>query len=469
MKKTLSLFFALFLLNTAYSQQYSLYNTRTLFDSFENPSQKAFQPDSSRRFAFNFFIPSFGFNTALGGPATHTFKTVLFDDVISSTGLKLGEHKTSRGFANINTYLIMLRLYKSLRGNQELGLSWQLRSDNQLTFTNESIAIFDNFNLFDQDQLTDIFNDKAYSQNYHQISLSYRKDYSRELGVGFKVSYLSGIAYNDVKITRSTLSIDKTADNFNLDIKGKFRSNFLYDDDIGKKFFLPSFKNPGLGFSTSFNYHLPRGWYILANLKDIGFIKWSKKSYVYNLDRNITIQNASDSNADSRLNDELINDYEYVYSNKGFITPTNGKAEFLISKNLGFYQPNLLLSKNLFYNGGDLALMNNFTYNTLNFGLSTVYNTSNILQVGSQFMVKSPNTEFYIGSDQLYKSISEIRALRKDDESLFHGYPGASFYIGFAAKFGYIIEQQPTANRIAHFNTPSSFFERLLAKIGIRL
>ena len=468
MKKTILAVFIILLFTTSYAQQYSLYNTKTLFDSFENPSQKAFQPDSSRRFAFNFLIPSLGFNTALGGPATKAFKRVLFDDLISSQGLTLGEHKTSRAFANLNTYLVMLRMYKSLDGNQELGLSWQLRSDNQLTFTNESIAIFDNFNLFDQDQLTDIFNDKAYSQTYHQISLTYRKDYTRQLGVGFKISYLSGIAYNDAKVTRSTLSIDKTADNFNLDLKGRFRATHLYDEGVDKKFFLPSFKNPGLGFSASFNYHLPEGWYILGNLKDIGFIKWNKKSYIYDVDRNISIQNASNRDADSRLNDEII-DYDYVYTNKEFITPTNGKAEFLINKNLGFYQPNLLLSKNLFYRGADIALMNNFTYNKLNFGFSTVYNTSKILQVGSQFMIKSPNTEFYIGSDQLYKSINEINALRKDDESRFHGYPGASFYIGFAAKFGYIIEQQPTANRIAHFNTPSGFFARLLAKIGIRL
>ncbi len=469
MKKTILLAFILLLFITSHAQQYSLYNTRTLFDSFENPSQKAFQPDSSRRFAFNFFIPSFGLNAALGGPATHTFKTALFNDRISSEGLALGEHKTSRGFANLNIYLIMLRMYKSLEGNQELGLSWQLRSDNQVIVTNESIAIFDSFNIFEQDELTDIFNDKAFSQNYHQISLTYRKDYTPQLGAGFKVSYLSGIAYNDARVTRSTLSIDKVADNFNLNLKGKFRTTYLYDEDLERKTFLPSFKSPGLSFSASFNYHLPKGWYILGNLKDIGFIKWSKRSYVYNLDRNITIQKASDGDADSRLYDEIVDNYEYAYTNKGFITPTNGKAEFLINKNLGFYQPNLLLSKNLFYSGADIALMNNFTYNKLNFGLSTVYNTSKILQVGSQFMVKSPNTEFYIGSDQLYKSINEINALRKDDESRFNGYPGASFYIGFSAKFGYIIEQQPTANRIAHFNTPSGFFARLLAKIGIRL
>jgi hypothetical protein len=473
MKRLTLALIILLLSNITFAQQYSLYNTGTLFDSFENPSQRAFQPDSSRQFAFNFFIPSLGFNAALGGPATSTVRSLIFDDAVSSSDLVLGRNKTSRAFAHMNTYLLMLRMYTSVRKNKELGVSWQLRSDNQATVTNESIAIFDSFNLFEQSSLSGIFNDKGYSQNYHQISLTfgqdlqYRKDYDRVIGVGLKLSYLSGIAYNDIKITSSTLAIDKAADNFNLDLKGKIRRTFVNEDEIGKKTFLPSFKNPGLGFSASFNTHLPKGWYILGNLKDIGFIKWNKKSYVHNLDRNITIENASADDADNRLDDEL--DIDYVYTQKGFITPTNGKAEFLINKNMGFYQPNLLLSKNIFYAGGDVALMNNFSYNKLNFSLSTVYNTSKILQVGSQFMVKSPNTEFYIGSDQLYKSIQEIKALSRDDKTLFHGYPGTSFYIGFAAKFGYIIEQEPTANRIAHFNTPSSFFERLLAKIGIRL
>jgi len=347
MKKIIFALLSLLLFNKVDAQQYSLYNTRTLFDSFENPSQKAFQPDTSRQFAFNFFIPTFGFNTAFGGPAKNTVKSFIFGDSISSAGLTLGEHKTSRAFANMNIYIFMFRFYKSIKSNKELGLSWQVRSDNQLTVTNESFAIFDNFNLFDQNQLSNTFNNKGYSQTYHQISLTYRKDYDRQLGVGMKLSYLSGIAYNDLKINSTTLSIDTAADYFDIYLKGRVRTNFLYDDTIGRKFFVPAFKNPGLGFSASVNYSFRKGWYVIANLKDIGFIKWSNKSYNYALDRDIAINNASSSDADTRLQDEL-NIYS-AYSQKGFITPINGKAELLINKNLGFYQPNLLLSKNLFY------------------------------------------------------------------------------------------------------------------------
>jgi hypothetical protein len=469
MKKIIFALLSLVLLNAVKAQQYSLYNTRTLFDSFENPSQKAFQPDSSRQFAFNLFIPAFGFNGAIGGPVKSTLKNILFHDSLAAAGLTLGEHQKSRAFMNMNTYILMFKLYKSVRDgdDRELGLSWQVRSDGQASITNETIAIFDNYRLFPQTQLSDAFNDKGYIQNYHQISFTYRKNYDKLTGIGLKLSYLSGIAYNDLKVNKTTLSIDTAANLFDIYLNGRVRTNFLYDDTIGTKFFAPAFKNPGVGLSASMNFTFRKGWYVLANLKDVGFIKWNKKSYNYALDRDISISNASGSDSDERLADEL--DFHSAYTQRGFITPTNGKAEILVNKNLGFYQPNLLVSKNLFHNGGDLALMNNFNHKQLNFSFSTAYNTIGTLQFGSQFMIKSPNTEFYIGSDQLYKTVHEIKGLAKDDETYFRGYPGASFYFGFSTKFGYIIESVGGANRVQRFNYGNRFIDRILRKLGILL
>lgn len=467
MRKSVALIILVLLSFKINAQQYSLYNTRTLFDSFENPSQKTFVPDSSRRFALSFF-PTFGINAAMGGPASkNVFKSLIFDDEVNSTGLSIGKGESSRFFAHMNTYLLMFKVYTSLRNNEEMGVSWQVRSDNQATISNETIVVFDDYNQFTQTQNADIFNNKGYSQNYHQLSFAYRKDYSKELGLGLKVSYLSGIAYNHLKIDESTISIDNDADYYDLYIKGKFRTNFRYGDSISTSFVMPGFKNPGASFSASMNYKLPRGWYVLANLKDIGFIKWSEKSYLYSLDRNIAINNASDPHADDRLIDEL--DFHTNYKQTGFTTMINGKAEVLINKNYNHYQPSLLLSKNLFYPGGDIALLHNFNLNNLNLGFSTTYNTSKILQVGTQFMLKSPNAEFFIGSDQLYKTIREAKALGRDDKSLWKGYPGASFYMGFSVKFGYIIEHPQNARRIPDFNTGMGFFERMLRRIGIRL
>lgn len=464
--KSIALAILLFLASNVYAQQFSLFNTRTLFDSFENPAQKAFQPDSSKRFAFSFF-PTIGINAATGGPAGAALRTLIFDDGIDGSTLTLGQRKTSRMFLNLNTYLVMLKAYTSLKGDEEMGLSWQLRSDNQATITNETIAIFDNYSLFDQNQYSGLFNNKGYSQSYHQLSFTYRTDVNRYTGVGLKLSYLSGIAYNSLKISQSDLNISSDADYYDLYIKGKVRTNFLYDDSIGTSFFMPGFKNPGMSVSASVNHHFPGGWFLLANLKDIGFIKWSNKSYEYSVDRDIAISNASASDADERLRDEL--NFNNSYTQKRYTTLIDGKAEILVNKDYGFYQPNFLLSKSLFYPGGDAVLINRFTHNSLNFSLSTGYNTSKILEVGSQFMIKKPNVEFYVGSDQLYKMINYAKAGIKDDKSIAKGYPGASFYIGFAAKFGYIIEHPMNANRIPDFNTGMGFFERMLRRIGIRL
>lgn len=49
------------------AQQYGLFNTKTLFDAFENPAQKAFVLDSSRQYASNFLLPYFGLNAANKG------------------------------------------------------------------------------------------------------------------------------------------------------------------------------------------------------------------------------------------------------------------------------------------------------------------------------------------------------------------------------------------------------------------
>lgn len=463
MRKLLLLILLIFPFISINAQQYSLYNTRTLFDSFENPSQKAFIPDSSRRFAIS-FLPTFGFNAALGGPVVATVRSLMNDDDLNSAELQIGKNKSSRLFANMNTYLLMFRLYSSLKGDEELGLSWQLRSDNQAIITNETIAIFDDYTRFSQSQNSNIFNNEAYSQNFHQLSLSYRTNMTKDMGIGLKMSYLSGIAYNQLKISESRLAIDRDADYFDLYLNGKFKTNFFYDS-IGSNFVSPGFKNPGMAVSASMNYQLPGGWYLLANLKDVGFINWNKKSSVYIVDRNIAINNASANDADDRLVDEL--DYDSSYEQKGFTTMINGKAELLINKKFSHYQPSLLFSKNLFYKGADIALLNNLNFNKLNFGLSATYNTSNILQVGSQFLLKSPNAEFFIGSDQSFKSISELRALIKDEPA--KGYPGISFYMGFSMKFGYVIEHHENANRIHDFNTGMGFFERMLRRIGIRL
>jgi hypothetical protein len=207
------------------------------------------------------------------------------------------------------------------------------------------------------------------------------------------------------------------------------------------------------------------GWYILGNLKDLGFIRW-KDSYTYSIDNNISITTASSSNAATRLSNEIKREFDGDSAGGAYTTLINGKAEFLINKDFGAYQPNLLLSKNLFYKGGDIALVNRVRHRVMNFSLSTAYNLNNYFQVGGQFMIKSPNTEFFIGSDQLFKSYYAAKGIYTKSENIGKGNTAAGIYLGFGLKFGGSMERQQNATTIPGIESviKPGFFRRLFSK-----
>ncbi len=88
------------------------------------------------------------------------------------------------------------RLFKSYKYQKEMGFAWQIRSDSQIDYTNETLAIFDTYTRFPQfTQLNGILNTKGYQQTYHQFSFTYRENYNKRLAFGVKASLLSGILY----------------------------------------------------------------------------------------------------------------------------------------------------------------------------------------------------------------------------------------------------------------------------------
>lgn len=434
----------------SYAQQFSLYNSRTLYDSFENPSQKAFQVDSSRRFAFNFFIPSLSASGTFSGPAKPAFKSLIYDGVFDGRDIDLGSTRPSTLSLYSNNYIAMFRFLKAVKNYQEMGLSWQVRNDMRLKVSNETFAIFDDYRVFQNISSSNIFNNKGYNQAYHQFSFTYRQNYSKRLSVGAKLSVLSGIAYSSININESEL-IKKPFDSFDISIKGNLRSNFKFDD-FQTEMLLPNFKNAGLSVTASAGYKLRHGWALMGNLKDLGFIRWNKNSYEYNFDTGyITITDGSDQSADDRLADSLDNKINSSATNKSYISAINGKAELLIHKDYGNYKPNLILSKSVYYGGGDIAMIHNYHYKDYVFTGSTNYNTNGILQIGGQFMIKSPNVEFYLGSDQLFKTVEVFKNFSSDRRPYSSSYTGASFYMGFGLKFGTILEHMHNANRIPGF------------------
>lgn len=467
MKTTLGLFFLVSCGSPAFAQQFNLYNSRTLYDVFENPSQSAYQIDTSRRTAFNFFIPTVTINASASGSANPAIKTLIYDGIVNGDNILIGENKFNTIAFNTNTYIAMFRWLHTVKKSQEIGLSWQVRNDGRVKATNETLAIFDDYDLFSNTTSANrFFNNKGYNQSYHQFSLSYRQNVNKRLSIGAKGSLLSGITYTAFKVIQSDLIIDKEEDLIDVSLIGNLRSSFKFDN-FDTQDIKPKFKNPGLSLTTSASYKFRNGWFVMGNLKDIGFIKWNRNSYEYNFNAvNIEIDNASNSSADNRLADSLDERISNSSTNRSYFSLLNGKAELLINKDYGNYQPNLILSKSIYYEGADIVLTNNYHYRNFVFTASADYNTSKYLAIGGQFMVKSPNTEFFIGSDHLLKSLEIIKDARSDMGPYSSGYTGISFYMGFGIKFGRVLEHPANANFIPGFNEPWStrFFRGLFRK-----
>src|ERR1700744_4996062 len=122
MKKYLLILCLLFATTKLFAQSFAQYNTGTLFDSFENPAQKSFIPDSSRQFASNFLFPNIDGNFFLTGNGQQTLKSRYFHDMYDNSALQIGNGTSfNHVHANADAYILMLKMFTNLKGNQEVG------------------------------------------------------------------------------------------------------------------------------------------------------------------------------------------------------------------------------------------------------------------------------------------------------------------------------------------------------------
>ncbi|MDB5012988.1 MAG: hypothetical protein JWQ25_1190 [Daejeonella sp.] len=447
----------------AFSQQFSLYHSSTLYDAFENPAERAFQADSSKKFATNAFIPTFGFNSFIMGPAQEAFRSSLFVGVPNAQKLELGTNQVNRVVLHTNDYLIMFRIFKTEKYNTEMGFSWQLRNDGNVLVTNETLALLQSFKLFKTTPPPNLLNNRGYNQSYHQASFTYREDYNRRLSLGLKISVLNGITYNKLTTSSSNLSINSAENTITASLKGNLLSSFEYGK-FEKNAWIPDFKNPGLSMGFSAGYKFKNGIFMLANVKDIGFIVWGKSSYKYAFNKTVVIDSTDVKSPAKELKSEFNKMFDDTGNRKGFMTSTNGKAEVLFNKKFGWYQPNLIISKSIINAEGDLALVNNIKIGNWVYTATGDYNFYNLFQAGGQVMYKTPNFECYMGSDQLFKTVETSNSFANNNDA-GSGYTGASAYFGFAFKFGPDVEHPHNANTIPGLeekHIQKSFFRRLL-------
>lgn len=454
MKKYLLILFLLFSTSALFAQSFSQYNTGTLFDSFENPAQRAFIPDSSRRFAFNLFVPNFDGNVSLTGDAQQTVKSRLFNGYYNNKALVIGPgNHYNYLLGNGNAYAAMFKLFDSFNGDVEIGGFIDTKAEVRGVFTDESVAIFNGEGSFPNDIYNNVLNSRYQYQIYNTIGLTYREQVSKQLSLGFKLGYVVGYESAKVDINQSQLTFDNTSGTADIALQGNSQKTFLVNTK--------PFKDPGMTFSMGSIFRTNDGFILQANIKDLGFIHWDRfvQTNVFNTSGQVT-----DLTSNKRET-AVYDTYNKIITSgrtgdSTYNTPLDGRAELSVSKLMWAnddyslkYTPTLIASKELFYTGFVAALVNPITYaNKYTFTVTGSYTDTKLFNLGLQFMVKSPNAEFFIGSDRIGNNVSLFAASTKSQSAInsIPGFTGADISIGFSLKFGDYVEHPMNASVIPH-------------------
>lgn len=467
----LALLFSCFTVKV-FSQQLLQYNTGTLFDSFENPAQRAFIPDSSRYVAFNFFIPNGGANFVLTGNAQQALKSRAFGGKYDTRSLVIGGNQMNNAYVNANEYSIMAKLFTSFKGDQEVGFFFDTRGDGHSRFSDESVALFNGPNGFPKDAYNNIFNDYYYYQIYHEVGFTYHERIDKQFSIGFKVAAVLGSTYSSLNIVQSSISFDKPTDQALLALSGvqqygyepgKFDSHDL----------LPSFRNPGASVTMGLSYRTDQAVTIQANVKDLGFIHWNKRSGAYVFNNNAIVNGLSTAKREDSIYNQVYNIiHTGSFYNGSFTTPTDGRAEISASKMYYIdddhqfrYFPTFVASKELFYNGFTAAVVNRVQRGIYNLSLDPSYDNLNHFNMGIQFMVQSPNVEFFIGTESLIPTGRFLLASTGSSSQIEHpsSFTAGTISLGFSAKFGRVIEHPMNSSYIPMGE--KGFFGRLWNRI----
>ncbi|WP_214071155.1 DUF5723 family protein [Mucilaginibacter sp. dw_454] len=461
MKKSLLVCLLFLATIKVFGQRFAQYNTGSLYDSFENPSQRAFIPDTTKQFAFNFLIPNFDANLLLTGNGQEALKTRLFNNYYNTANLVTGQHAYNRFNVNANVYTIMLKVFTSEDGDQEMGVSLNTRAEARGTATDESIAFFNGTTNFPANSYANVFNDNLSYQAYHQLSFTYREQVTRRLAIGFKFSALAGLAYRKIDIDQSSVTFNKNADQAMLYLSGtNYASNQKGESTAEKAF--PFLTNPGASVSIGTTYLDESGFKWQGNIKNLGFIRWSGKSYISTFSGSTLINNFSSAQREDIITHSLDSLTTGSNKNKSFVSPTNGLLELSINKTWwlnddGYlkFSPTLIGSKELFYNGFTAALVAPLQFGTRSIALTTTYDELKAANLGFQYMSKSENSEFFIGSERLLSTVNFIHTATQgtlDNKSQLKtpatSFTGLDFYIGVSFKFGQLIERRMNSSRI---------------------
>lgn len=467
MKKYLLIFCLLLGSSKIFAQSFLQYNTGTLFDSFENPAQRSFIPDSSRQFASNFLFPNFDGNFFLTGNGQQTLKSRYFNNMYDNSALQIGNGTSfNHVHGSADAYLVMLKMFTSLHGNQEIGFFIESNASGRGVFTDESIALLNGFGSFPANSYTNVFNSQFQYQSDYQIGFSYREQVTKQFSFGLKLAAVTGMSYEDINIKQSSVVFDNEANNATLALSGT-------NQKAG--FSTLPFSNPGLGVSIGTEYKTRDGFVIQGNLKNMGFIHWNKNAEVYDFHNDTTIRDLLSNSRENNVYHAITKTFTKGTKVPGaFNTPLGGTAELSVNKSFWIddehdfrYSPTLIASKSLAYTDFIGAMVNPVSYKNFTLSVVTSYDDMHLFNFGAQFMVKSANAEFFIGSEKLTQSTGLLfEKLNKNSQPGPNGsFSGGDFSIGFSLKFGNVIEHPMNASIIPMGDDNKGFLGRIWQSI----
>ncbi|MES2107101.1 MAG: hypothetical protein V4577_00040, partial [Bacteroidota bacterium] len=172
MKKVLLIFLLFSFSTKIFAQQFSQYNTGTLYDSFENPAQKAFITDSSKKYATNLLFPNFNANFYVTGDAQASLKSRAFLNKYDNSALLFNQGRFNHFNGNANVYLVMFKIFSSFNGDTELGFSVQNKMESRSLFTDETVLLLNGPQGFPGSAYSGIFNNTFNFQSYNQFGFT---------------------------------------------------------------------------------------------------------------------------------------------------------------------------------------------------------------------------------------------------------------------------------------------------------
>ncbi|WP_304066049.1 DUF5723 family protein [Pedobacter glucosidilyticus] len=438
----------------AKAQETSLIHSKTVFDSFENPVNTAFTPELSSKYAVSFLFPSFGAQLRFKGDIETSLKSYIFNRDSIKGGPLLAANNQNQLSGDINAYLAMFKLFKSLTYQREIGASIQFRNIGQTQLPNALFAFLDSYENFN-DPFPGVFNSNTLNQSFWQFGLTYRENYNKKLAFGAKLSFLSGTTYHKINIQES--AITPLDDGYEAYFNGTYRSN-LGADTIKIKNLLPNFKNPGLALTLGSSYTFKNGIYVTAHLKDLGFIRWHKNAVYSTFSDTLVPTKIKEIKPNGNIRTELSEMIVRNASLEKFNSFLPAHIQIAASRNFGFYKSVFVATQYIDGRSTQLALLNNFKKGAFNIAINTTYEKPDGLQIGGLLMLQSISTEFYLGSEKLLPSYYFTKGLISKDGNIGKSPTQMNVFMGLNIKFGRKVQSDGMADFVDGLNDEETGF-----------